>query len=563
MRRWWIIALALSFCTACDPEVHEVLGEDDAGAPVNGVPVPDVVGPAGSVSTVEVENLAGAGTVASAWDDFILPLQRALFSAPRGMYMASCETETDNPRVFVSYNVESATAEAAPDDAGELGPLWQDYYWHGALIEARYEPGTGLVPVRQVSQPDCIEMRGIVATPDCSVVAALCLKPNAESEHPRFEGNGTPTRDLVAETDRHERHGRNGGTWPEELWLYEWTDGDIEGTPDTYVVYGSAGSSWHYMNYRLVLGDDGTYGILTKAYRGGHEGAARLVIDRSTHDYVLDRTDFWGGCAGSAGHPLFGFLAYNPATSRYASHCGGDWDNDIHDPIDVELNGIDIEGVGGTTLYRTVGNQRCCRQGAPGGIVPMDDGGYLLAFTTVPDDASTQYIFEVERMDIHARTAATFMRVDANGETVWGPNYIRYPEGGDQYGGWLTHTVIADLGNGSYLAGYARAAHEDPSVDYDNDEFGIVGNRQVPFEYVLFEMDADGNRTSEDLVTTELGWGGQDEMIPLGPGRVGWAYVPDPVRPLEGGGGLAIGRNPPGNSSVTELTLHVYESQSN
>ena len=556
-------ALACAGCGGESGDGGSRIEPPPAGNPVGGTEFTPLGVPSapGTVSTVAVTNLPGAGTVASSWDDFILPLGRANFSVPRGMYMAACDIDSANPRVFVSANVESASAEPIPDGQdGELGPLWQDYYWHGTLVEARYEPGMGLVPVRQVSQPDCIEMRGIVATPDCSVVAALCMKPNDGSLHPNFQGNGPSTRDLVAETEGLERHDRNGGTWPEELWLYEWTDGDIEGAPDRYVVHGSAGSSWHYMNYRLVLGDDGTYGILTKAYNGGHEGSSLLIMDRATHDFALDRSKLWGGCEGGAGHPMFGFLAYNPATSRYATHCGGDWDNDVHDPINVNLNGIQIEGVGRVPLYRTIANQRCCNMGAPGGIVPMEDGGYLLAFTAAPDEEDSRYIFEVERMDIHARTAAALMRVDANGEIVWGPRYVRYPEGGDRYGGWLTNATIADLGNGSYLFGYGRTGHEDPSVDYDADEFDFVGSRQAPFEYVLFEVDGDGNRLTEDLVTTDVGWGGQDELIHLGDGRVAWAYVPDPVRPLEGGGGLAISGQPPGNSSITEITLHVYES---
>jgi len=525
------------------------------GADVNPVGETGEVGP---VSIVTIGGLPGAGTVASAWDDFKVPIGSARFRVPRGMYFAACNTDTDNPRFFLSANVESGITDKDWPTQDEVSALWQDRWWHGVVIEAEYEPGVGLQPVKQASQPDCQEMRGIAVAPDCSFVGALCMKPNSNSVHPSFEGNGAFTKDLVESTEGLWRHDRNGGTWPEELWLYEWTDADVQGEPDKYVVHGSAGSSWHYMNYRLVLGDDNTYGILTKQYNGGHEGSSFMVLNRDDYTFDTGRSRFSGGCQGSAGHPLFGFLAHNPATSAYAVHCGGDWDNGDHPGVDVHTRGVGIEGVGGKELYRTLGNQHCCHQGAPGGIVPMDDGGYMLAFTTVADEAQTQPLFEGDAFPTEARTVAALMRVDAQGEVVWGPRYVRYPEGGEKFGGWLSNAMIADLGNGNYLFGYGRSGIEDPDIDYSNEEFEFVGERYVPFEYVLFEIDGRGDPITDELVTTEVGWGPQDEPINLGPGRVAWAYVPHPARPLSSE--AKFEGDPPGNSMIDELALFVYES---
>jgi len=516
----------------------------------------DTVELPGDVTRTTATNLPGNGRLAPAWDDFLLPLRYAGFKAPRGMYVAACNVQGEAPRVLVSANVESTVTDEPPED--ETGPLWQDYWWHGMMLEAEYRSGEGIVPLRQVSRPDCQEMRGITVAPDCSYVAALCVKPNQESVHPSYAGNGPFDHDLTEDVDNDwiDRHPRNGGTWPEELWLYVWDDGDIAGEPARYVVHGSAGSSWHYMNYRLAFGGDGTLGILTKAYAGGHEGSSLMVIDRATHRFVEERSDFWGGCGGSAGHPTQGFLTYNDASGRYATHCGGDWDNGDHEDVAVGYRGIEIEGVGSTMLYRTLINQQCCALGGPGPIVPMDDGGYMLAMTTNVDDEATASVFDNSTHALRARSSVALMRVDETGEPMWGPKYIQYPEGG-VYGGWLTHAMLADLDNGRYLFGYGIAGDEHPERGYANGEdFDFVGSRYNPREYIFFEVDGNGDRVSEETTTTEIGWGGQDEIINLGPGRVGWAYVPDPTA----SDGTLFAGPPPANSQISELALFVYES---
>ncbi len=114
--------------------------------------------------------------------------------------------------------------------------------------------------------------------------------------------------------------------------------------------------------------------------------------------------------------------------------------------------------------------------------------------------------------------------------------------------------MIADLGNGKYLFGYGRALIEDP-----DDPESRLGNSLAPFEYVVMEVDGDGNVLTEELVGTDFGWGPQDEPVNLGPGRVGWAYVPDPTPELNGASPGFEGR-PPLNSRTNQLALFVYES---
>ena len=49
-----------------------------------------------------------------------------------------------------------------------------------------------------------------------------------------------------------------------------------------------------------------------------------------------------------------------------------------------------------------------------------------------------------------------------------------------------------------------------------------------PKEYYLMEIDSDGNRLTQPTRVESTGWGGMDEMVSLGNGKVGWAYIQAP-----------------------------------
>lgn len=551
VRRTTVFTIALAISIGCG-DSQDIGGGPPPVEPEGDIPDGEGLSPAGIVEMVEVPDLPGNGMIAPAWDDFQVPIGGASnWRPPRGMYSAACGDGESPSRYFVSFNVESGSDEALPED-GELGPLVQETWWHGALLEASVDASGSMAPVMAQGMDECIEMRGIVAAPDCSFVAALCMRAIHTSETEPF------TRDLVAESENPDAlyNPRNGGTHPDELWLYEWANADLQSEPEKFVIHKSAGSSWHYMNYRLVLADTNTYGVLSKAYRGGHEGSSMLVIDREA-DAFTDRTRTWGACAGG-GHPLFGFLAHNPATGRFAAHCGGDWDDgEGGDPV-TPMRGIRIEGEGAFRLYRTI-PQRGQTRGAPGGIVPLDDGGYLLAFTTVPDEPETSHLLgpKWEHYNPDVRTVAGLMRIGPSGDVVWGPRYQRYPEGGSEHGGWITNARLTDLGNGRYLFGYAHALMENADNPIDP-----IGGKDgdIPFEYVLYEVDADGNRVSESLLASDMGWGPQDEAILLEPGRVAWPYIPNPTYDLGTNSWWAFSGGPPLNSSVDRLALYVYQS---
>ncbi|MEO1305941.1 MAG: hypothetical protein AAFV37_13295 [Pseudomonadota bacterium] len=90
---------------------------------------------------------------------------------------------------------------------------------------------------------------------------------------------------------------------------------------------------------------------------------------------------------------------------------------------------------------------------------------------------------------------------------------------------------LTDLENGRYLLGWAKFQ----CISDGNKLQRFAGKHTLhPKAYYLMEIDADGNRLSEPLELTSSGWGGQDEMVYLGNGRVGWAYIPNPTLDADG-----------------------------
>ena len=51
----------------------------------------------------------------------------------------------------------------------------------------------------------------------------------------------------------------------------------------------------------------------------------------------------------------------------------------------------------------------------------------------------------------------------------------------------------------------------------------------VPKAYYLMEVDADGNVLAGPVELPGHGWGGLDEPVSLGPGRVAWTYIQNPT----------------------------------
>ncbi|MEM8660375.1 MAG: hypothetical protein AAGF35_05775, partial [Pseudomonadota bacterium] len=114
-----------------------------------------------------------------------------------------------------------------------------------------------------------------------------------------------------------------------------------------------------------------------------------------------------------------------------------------------------------------------------------------------------------------------------------------------------------------YLLGYGKFVCSD--LGYSANRHGQRADRVrggadvlIPQAYYLMEIDADGNVLEGPIELTsdslgDFGWGGIDEMISLGRGKVGWWYTSEPTKLPEVDTALPPAR-------TTEWRLMVYES---
>jgi hypothetical protein len=445
---------------------------------------------------------------------------------PRGMYVASCTPPGGKAKLFSSVSVKGTEGVS------------------GAVFEAELDSASGaLTPVGVGRQfPECREMHGIAAKNDCSVVGVLCRRATGASTAER------PTKDMVAALPE---SGEGGHKWwitqpgsPEqgkqrndEEWLYEWADGNTTKSPSTYVAHKAIGG-WEYGSQALVYGQsDNTYGLSLKAtvYGGGawHEGDALLVVDRSSYAIDEKRGWFWG-CA--AGHTIFNHSTFNPATSQYAVTCGTDLGVDAKNAggfggIWTHTEGGKAQGYQSVPLYKSLSIG-----GGPTSLLPLADGGFVGVFAGVNGAFSPNQEFSAAG----PITSIGFARFDRNGALVGNVKPIASVPGV-----FLSFPQLAPLGKGAYLLGYAQMAG---LAERDALKFAYPDALRIPASYHLLEVDENGNRLTDTQTVSGAGWGEQDQMVPLGEGRVGWTYTPNPVR---------VGSNLPACAS-NQLALNVY-----
>lgn len=433
---------------------------------------------------------------------------------PRRMYFASCTTPSGTPRMFVSATVTSATTVSSDGFAGTSG-----------MVFAADLQGANLVQSGAARQlPECREMHGIAAKSDCSVVGVLCRRATNASK------TGSPTKDMVAAlTDVAKRNwltqpkSTDGTTSSDEEWLYEWPTGDLAANPGTYVASKAIGS-WEYGRQELLFGEkDNTYGLSLKSTVYGpdgnmrHEGDSLLIVDRSNYSINLSRGWTWG-CG--PGHTIFNHLAYNPATSQYAVTCGTDLGLD---PSPAGFAGVWMHPEKGTT--KGVKNEAFWKSlsfgGGPTSLLPLDDGGYL----GVLAGASTAVVPSTDFRNSGPVSSIGLARYDQNGNLVGSIKWVVVNSGT-----FYSYPQLVSLGNGTFLLGYGEmvtlAAQQEAAAANKN----IDDSFRIPSAFHVMQVDSSGAPLGPDQTLSNTGWGEQDQLVSLGAGRVGWAYLPSPTR---------------------------------
>ncbi|MEM9776112.1 MAG: hypothetical protein AAF902_16155, partial [Chloroflexota bacterium] len=210
---------------------------------------------------------------------------------------SACNTNTDSPTMFAAMTL----AHPDPEDPDEYFDNQS-----GMLVETTLNSLTNqLEVVRQREFPECEEMIGVQASDSCGVVAALCRTNDGRSD---FD------KDIVATHPNPNNWLQDVEEGRDEMWLYEWTNGDIQSTPSKYIVHKGIGG-WEYGQFSLVYGEnDNTYGVALKSTRNGHEADSFTVIDRDTYSIVSGRG--WDWSCGT-GHTIHNRPNYNPFTQEY------------------------------------------------------------------------------------------------------------------------------------------------------------------------------------------------------------------------------------------------------
>ncbi len=474
--------------------------------------------PAGEVRSTLMDALPGGLPTACEWEWTIRTLHYDPgHSNPRRMYSASCNAG-GTARLYQSLAVGQDAPHPTPDPTS------------GALIAADLDETSGtLNRVDQRLFAECRSMHGVAVSDDCQTIGVLCRIPS-----------GTPgfDKDVVAthpQADWMTNPYVCGDKLNDEMWLFEWTNGDIQTEPKRYIVHKSIGS-WEYGNDYLRLSDDGAFwGIGVKATVGGaegstcHEADAFLIMDRESESYT---TRGWSWACGT-GHTLMNRIAYDPTTRKFAALCSTDYneagtgglgayvfrmeDGPAQEFHYLNLEGIQNKGAASSIVPRTGGGFLGLIVGVPGQKVP---GGY-------PDNPATQ-------IGLIQWSADGVQQ----GDIRW---ILRDP---DHY---LSNSTLSVLGPDRYLLGWGVMRAQDRST-----EPPTTGDNsfRVPWEFWLAEINGNGDPLTEPLKVEGAGWGELDEMAPLGDGRAGWAYIDDPALDSEGQGKSC-------NQSSLELSVYT------
>lgn len=410
---------------------------------------------------------------------------------PQTMHFSACGTNTITPTMFASITL----AETDPNDPNKFLNNRS-----GMLVQTILNATTNqLEVVGQRHFPECEEMVGIDTSSSCGVVAALCRTNLGRTD---FD------KDIVATHPNPNNWLMDDGK--DEMWLYEWTNGDIHSEPDKYIVHKGIGS-WEYGLYSLVLGEnDNTYGVALKSTRGGHEADSFSVVDRDS--YALDTSRGWDWSCGS-GHTIHNRPGYNPVTKQYGMLCGTDWNN------------LDAGGYGSISFttetkekpnFLLLQQKRIRQKGGPGALHPLADGGWL--GVVVGADGDLAYGVNSEGKEFIPANPVTqigLVRFDRKGDIVgdvnWvvstAPNYASYPQ-------------LVPLENGHYLLGYGKMPS---AVTQANDYAALHWGLIFPQEYWVQEIDVTGRAISPAKRLEGVAWGELDEMVSLGNNQVGWA----------------------------------------
>lgn len=586
-------------------------GSDQGGS--DNTPIPDNVGTSVMVGDVEVTELGFATLTAV---DVTLPdamnnakevYQMAHYIArtdgeqneddiniPIRSYVATCATDTETPRMFVSTSLSEGNSAADTT--------------YGSVYELRYNPETSSFDQtgNATILKQCYESHGIAASQDCSRVAVLCNTEYRAHEQYEVQGDlveqyGTiymkmeDNLDKVEGTDKEKKYN-------EQIWLMEWDNEPLSETPDTYVVNKMHGGT-HLGAQELLYVDTDSEGRASYAFSasarvfdnggGSHYSAGLTIINRNDWSLKMSGSDNrgWDWACGD-GHVVNIRSFYNPDNEKYGALCTSDW-NDWIGKTHGQLGTIAIKMETSSSLTEGYFNHF-----VPSTAAMVSNGG---GHTVVPLDADTNLSVIVSPKFIEDTDMERFLQDEVGVDTNngqgpfdkdcsgydenncflsymsynhWYPENAQFPsiERQDLYSGdaldsssltrigiakvsgdgsingqgfkWLVEDndcqvsdpQLVDLQNGRYLFGYAKFQCISDNLKFDRINSPNSLRLLVPKAYYVMEIDADLNVLEGPIQLPNHGWGGLDEPMYLGDGKVAWSYIKNPTSENYGGG---------------------------
>ncbi|MEM7183586.1 MAG: hypothetical protein AAF518_21950 [Spirochaetota bacterium] len=437
---------------------------------------------------------------------------------PRRMYFASCKTKSKAPKLFASFSLGKNAKHPKPDPSS------------GAILESRYDEASGkLLPVGKTRHfPECVWMEGIAVSDDCRTIAALCRRKygdrdydvNALAKHPNKDWMTQPKCAKLS------------------MWMYEWKNGDIHSKPKKILLHKAVDYSWEYGNNYLRMGSDKTYGVAIKSRvvdpRGQcHEADAFLVMKQGSYD--MTRRGYYWACG--TGHTTFNRPAFNPYTQKYAMLCGTDYSETRKSG---QFTGFWFRPEGKASkefgYTNNVGSIRS--KGGTAKLLPLADGGFLGVVVGAPGRLRAE-----SKYPKFPGTAIGLVRFSKRGKVKKKIKWIV-----KKRNTYLSYPQLTRLGKNRYLLGYGEMKRIKDGNDTNDESY------RVPHTYYVREIDVDGRPLDKTKVVENAGWGEQDEMVSLGKGRVGWAYIPSPA--LQSGNTI-----PSCNSSSLQLSVYSSEAR--
>lgn len=181
---------------------------------------------------------------------------------------------------------------------------------YGHLSTFDFTEENGFQQVNDFYYEGCnFDMGSVAVSPDGSVMGALCLARD-----------DTHMGDYLNKRDPDPTLADN----QQDMYLFEWTGGEITQEPETIVRLSQRAGGWNYGHWDLSLSnDEAHYFVEQKATGGGHETELHYAIDRlEGYEKVSGRWTDGSNCGG--GHTISNRITRNAEDDSWSVFCSLD-----------------------------------------------------------------------------------------------------------------------------------------------------------------------------------------------------------------------------------------------